>query len=148
MRKLNSFLFGIVTLLLFLSTSCDNELQLAADYKDITVTYAILNPKDSVHYFKIYKGYLTSENAFEAAFDWNNIYYPVDSIEVRFEEYSENGTLLRTAILDTTTQVDKLNGYFANPKQLLYYSTWKLDVDNTYRLIIKRLNKTHKHDKI
>lgn len=140
MRKLNSFLFGIVTLLLFLSTSCDNELQLAADYKDITVTYAILNPKDSVHYFKIYKGYLTSENAFEAAFDWNNIYYPVDSIEVRFEEYSENGTLLRTAILDTTTQVDKLNGYFANPKQLLYYSTWKLDVDNTYRLIIKRLN--------
>ena len=110
---------------------------LTADYKDITVSYGILNIKDPVHYFKIYRGYLTDGNAYEAAGEWDNIYYPVDSIEVRFEEY-ENGTLLRSAVLDTTTAVPKDEGDFHNPKQLLYYSDWQLDPERVYRLAIKR----------
>ncbi len=140
MKNFKCLLLGVTALLFVLMSSCDNTLNLTADYKDITISYAMLNPKDSVHYFKIYKGYITDENAYEAAFDWNNIYYPVDSIEVRLEEYSENGTKLRTAVLDTTSRVERQGGFFAHPKQLLYYSTWKLNTENTYRLVIKRLN--------
>lgn len=139
MRIKSAFLF-FSAIVMVLMTSCDNKLKLTADYKDISITYAILNQKDSIHYFKIYKGYLTEDNAYEAALDWNNIYYPVDSIEVRLEERSEQGTLLRTAILDTTTRVGRQSGLFAYPKQLLYYSDWKLNVDNTYRLVIKHVN--------
>jgi hypothetical protein len=112
-------------------------LDLTADYKDITISYGILNVKDDVHYFKIYRGFITDENAYVAASDWNNIYYPVDSIEVRLEEYN-NGRLIRTAVLDTTTAIPKEPGDFHNPKQLLYYSNWKLNVDNVYRLVIHR----------
>ena len=138
--KENRLLIFVLALLVGVMTSCDDKVHLAADYKDISVTYALLNKNDSIHYFKIYKGFLTEDNAVEAAFDWNNIYYPVDSIEVRLEEYSEGGTRLRTAVLDTTTRVQKQDGVFASPKQLLYYSTWKLDQDNTYRLVIKHLD--------
>lgn len=137
---LKPVLLGLFATAVVLLNSCDNTLDLSADYKDISFTYAILNPKDSIHYFKIYKGFLTDENAYEAALDWNNIYYPVDSIEVRLEEYSEHGTKLRTAVLDTTTQVPKQSGYFAHPKQMLYYSTWNLSSENTYRLVIKHVN--------
>lgn len=120
--------------------SCKDQLDLTADYKDITISYGIINVQDPVHYFKIYKGYLTDENALVQASDWNNIYYPVDSIEVRLEEYNENGALTFSDILDTTTVIPKNEGYFANPRQLLYYSTRQLDPEKKYRLVIKRLN--------
>lgn len=139
MRVKSAFLI-LSAFVMVMMTSCNDKLNLMADYKDISFAYAILNQKDSIHYFKIYKGYLTEENAYEAALDWENIYYPVDSIEVRLEERNEQGVLQRTAILDTTSRVARQSGYFAYPKQLLYYSTWKLDDENTYRLVIKHVN--------
>ncbi len=112
-------------------------LDLTADYKDISISYGFLNIKEDIHYFKVYKGYLTDGNAYQAAGEWDNIYYPVDSIEVRLEEY-RNGHLVRSAVLDTTTLVNKEPGDFHNPKQLLYYSDWQLDVENVYRLVVRR----------
>ncbi len=123
-----------------LFSSCKDQLDLTADYKDITISYGIINVQDPVHYFKIYKGYLTDENALVQASDWNSIYYPVDSIEVRLEEYSGNGALTFSDILDTTTVIPKDEGYFANPGQLLYYSARQLDPEKKYRLVIKRLS--------
>lgn len=112
-------------------------IDLTADYKDITVTYGILNKKDKVHYFKVYRGYITDGNAYEVAGEWDQIYYPVDSIEVRLEEY-QNGHCTRSAVLDTTTMIPKNEGDFHNPKQLLYYSDWELDEESTYKLVIRR----------
>ena len=112
-------------------------IDLTADYKDITVSYGILNIKDNVHYFKIYRGYLTDGNAYDVAGEWDKIYYPVDSIEVILQEFRD-GQLLRSAVLDTTTMIPKDEGYFHNPKQLLYYSDWQLDVENIYKLVIRR----------
>lgn len=113
------------------------ELDLTADYKDITISYGILNPYDDVHYFKVYRGFITDGNALVEAGDWDKVYYPVDSVEVRLEEY-KNGKIVRSAVLDTTTAVPREEGYFPNPKQLLYYSDWKLDKDAVYRLVIHR----------
>lgn len=112
-------------------------LDLTADYKDITVSYGIVNIQDQIHYFKVYHGFLTDGSSLEAAGEWDNVYYPVDSIEVRLEEY-RNGQLTRSAVLDTTTAVLKDEGYFPSPKQLLYYSQWQLFDDCTYRLVIRR----------
>ena len=126
--------------LLLLCTSCKQEIDLSAEYKDISFAYAILDRNDSCHYFKIYRGFLTDENAFVQAGDWENIYYPVDSIEVRLEEYNAAHVLLRSQVLDTTTAIPKEEGWFASPKQLLYYSNWILNPSYTYRLVI------HHHD--
>ena len=112
-------------------------LDLTADYKDITVSYGILNQQDDIHYFKIYRGFITDGNANEVAGEWDKVYYPVDSIEVRLEEYRD-GKLVRSAVLDTTTAITKTPGYFPNPKQLLYYSDWHLENDAVYRLVIHR----------
>lgn len=136
MRKLFPFIALFLVSVIF--SKC-KPVDLTADYKDITISYGLLNPQDSIHYFKIYHGYLTDANAYEAALDMNNIYYDVDSIEVRFEEYL-NGTLRRSAILDTTMSVEKEPGIFAFPKQILYFSDWKLNSDATYRLIVRRNN--------
>lgn len=132
-----SIFYGLALLAVMLLFSRCQKLDLTADYRDITVSYGILNVKDNVHYFKIYRGYLTDQNAYVEAGNWDQIYYPVDSIEVRLEEY-DNGKLVRSAVLDTTTVIPKEEGYFHNPKQLLYFSDWTLDPDKTYRLVIHR----------
>lgn len=135
MKRISAICIALLAVAVLINTC--KPLDLTADYKDITITYGFLNPKDNIHYFKVYRGYLTDGNAFEAAGEWDNIYYPVDSIEVRLEEY-QNGNLLRSAVLDTTTVIPKNEGDFHNPKQLLYYSDWNLDTESTYRLVINR----------
>ena len=133
----NFFTIGLIfTAAVCLLSQC-RDLDLTADYKDITISYGILNVNDNVHYFKIYRGYLTDGNAFEEVGEWDNVYYPVDSIEVRLEEY-RNGKVVRSAVLDTTTVIARDPGYFPNPKQLLYYSDWQLDLESVYRLVIHR----------
>lgn len=136
-KRLTSSFAIILYFAAVMLTSCE-RIDLTANYKDITISYSILNPKDEIHYFKVYRGFITDDNAFDAALDKSNIYYPVDSIEVRFEEYL-NGKINRSAILDTTMQATKDSGDFAYPEQLLYYSDWKLNTDAVYRLVVKRL---------
>ena len=119
-----------------LLTQC-KDIDLTADFKDITISYGILNPNDDTHYFKVYRGFITDQNALTEAGKWDNVYYLVDSIEVRLEEY-RNGKIVRSAVLDTTTAIPQGEGYFPNPKQLLYYSDWQLDKEAVYRLVIDR----------
>lgn len=137
--KLISWIFPILLTSCVILTSCKDKLDLTADYKDITISYGVMNINDSIHYFKVYRGFLTDDNALVEAGNWENIYYPVDSIEVRLEEYV-NGMFVNGEILDTTTQVSKSEGFFPNPKQLLYYSYRKLNPEAAYRLVVKRLN--------
>lgn len=138
--KFQHILLVLLLPLMLLCTSCNDKINLMADYKDIRISYAVLNVNDPIHYFKIYRGYQTEENAYVEASNWDQIYYPVDSIEVRLEEYAANGTKIRDAVLDTTTSITRAPGYFANPKQMLYYSTWQLDEECKYRLVIKHVN--------
>ena len=44
-------------LLTFLA-SCDNDLEITSDWKDIPVVYGILNSQDSVNYVKLNKAFL------------------------------------------------------------------------------------------
>ncbi|MBR4787658.1 MAG: DUF4249 family protein [Bacteroidales bacterium] len=129
-----SFFLGLILL-----CSCHDKPNLIADYKDVTISYGVLNINDDIHYFKIYKGFITEDNALVEAGNWENVYYPVDSLEVRLEEYM-NGVRTRGEILDTTTMVPKEDGFFPSPKQLLYYSEMKLNPEATYRLVIRRVN--------
>lgn len=132
-------IFAVFSLALLLVSSCHDKPNLIADYKDVTISYGVLNINDDIHYFKIYRGFITEDNALVEAGNWDNVYYPVDSIEVRLEEYM-NGVRTRGEILDTTTTVPKEEGFFPSPKQLLYYSEMKLNPEATYRLVIRRVN--------
>ncbi|MEG1555642.1 MAG: hypothetical protein RR356_02830 [Bacteroidales bacterium] len=130
-----------VLLVVMLFSRCKPELDFTAEYKDITVAYGILNPKDSAHYIKIYKGFLTDGNAIVAAGKLENISY-YKEITVTLEE-SINQSITRIIPLDTTTAIPKRPGIFANPTQVLYYTKAPLRQDATYQLVIVN-NKTGK----
>lgn len=132
MKIIGKLLFYTSFLLLF--TECKPEFNQNADYKDITVTYGLLNPKDSAHYIKVYKAFLTDGNAILAAGDLDNISY-YDQIDVSVEEYI-NDSLIRTLPFPMTTAIPKDSGIFAYNPQVLYYSTATLNPDALYKLKI------------
>ena len=118
-----------------LMTACSKDFNSNAPYKDATIVYGIINADDNVQYVKIYKGFLTDGNAYEAAQIYDSLYY-FDKITVELEEYS-NGRLVSRHVLDTTTAIPRdLNGDMAAPEQMLYVINQPINPENTYKLVI------------
>ena len=115
--------------------SCSKDFNSNAPYRDATIVYGIINADDDVQYVKIYKGFLTDGNAYEAAQIYDSLYY-FDKITVVLEEYS-NRHLISSHVLDTTTAIPRnLDGDMSAPKQLLYVFNGTINPDNTYKLVI------------
>lgn len=120
-------------------TSCKPDVNLTSDYRDVTVVYGLLNPLDNYQYIKIYKGYLTKDNALVWAQDLDNISY-YDDITVKLEEYfpeSAGGELRYTYTLDTVMSIGKVYGVFASPTQVLYRMKKPIREGYRYRLVIE-----------
>ena len=133
--KKDKFLILCFLVALLGFTSCSKDFDSNAPYKDVTIVYGLLNPDDQDHYIKIYKGFLTSDNAYEAAKEYDSLYY-FDQIDVVMEEYKD-GHLTATYPLDMTTDIPReLEGDFAAPEQLLYHFSAELNPEATYKLVI------------
>ena len=122
-------------LMAFSLLSCSKDFNSNAPYRDATIVYGIINADDDVQYVKIYKGFLTDGNAYDAAQIYDSLYY-FDKITVELEEYS-NGRKISSHVLDTTTAIPRdLDGDMSAPKQLLYVINQPINSENTYKLVI------------
>lgn len=115
--------------------SCNNELDITDDWKEVAVVYGLLNPADTMHYVKINKAFLGDEDAYIMAANPDSTYFH-DGIEVLIEEIHENGWVERTFMLDTTWIHNKEDGVFPSPDQKLYSFNGVLKQDRSYRLVI------------
>ena len=81
MVKFRLLVVFVVSALFF--SSCDNELKLLDEWKDIPVVYGVLSPNDTAHYIRVEKAFLDPEkSAFEVARIADSLYYPDEQIEV------------------------------------------------------------------
>lgn len=129
-------LFLTVAVLLLFSACEKKDFSLSSDKKEeVTIVYGLLNPDANLQYIKIYKGFLTDGNVYDAVKDARYYAY-ADSIEVYVEEY--NGQkLVRILAFDTTTRVLKDSGLFAYPGQILYTAQFKINKNYRYVLNVK-----------
>lgn len=129
-----------LALLLPLLPSCKKELNVNADWKDITVVYGLLNQNDTAHYLRITKAFLGPGNALDFAKIPDSSYYH-DSLAVRMEEWN-GSTLLKTFLFRDTLLTDKEAGdsVFYFPEQIVYKTKGTLNVDNIYRIFIVNTN--------
>ena len=72
MKKLLS-IAALGSILMF--SSCETDIDVNADYQDITVVYGLVNPNDTNHYIKINKAFLGEGSALDLAADANNFNY-------------------------------------------------------------------------
>ncbi len=120
--------------------SCSEDFNIAAPYKEITVSYGLLNMVDTAHYIRIQKAFLDeSKSALEMAKDADSSFY--SSLDVRIREININNAVVGETVL---TRVDlgtegypKEQGAFFNTPHYAYKYKHTLNPANRYRLVIK-----------
>ena len=132
MKKINFAIIILFTGLLF--SACETDIDIIADYEDVTVVYGLLN-QDSITYLKINKAFLGEGNALIMAKVEDSSNY-AEMLDVKIEEWA-SGNLLNTFQLDTVTIDNKEPGLFYNPYQLLYKTEEPLNDDFKYKLKIQ-----------
>lgn len=140
MKKTSYLLFSLLVLgMLF--NACSTDVDLYADYKDITVVYGLLDSNMDTNYVKINKAFLGPGNALVIAKNPDSCNYPVGRIKAKIIEYQgsasgNNYTLNRTLNLNPIYIHDKDSGLFYAPEQLVYYTAEKIKTNtdqHTYR---------------
>lgn len=129
--------------------SCSTDVDLYADYKDVPIIYAMLNPKADTNYVKITRAFCGTNdnpiNANEVALISDSSNYP-GKLDARIIELkSAHGSLFeptgRVIVLDTITLHKKEEGVFYSPDQLFYYTTEPFNTGTNenkykYRLVV------------
>ena len=123
MKQLISIFFIILTFL-----SCENDLDVNANWEDIPVIYSILDPghydyttldENTEHYIRVQKSFLGDFAASQMAQEIDSIYYNADDIELWVEKL-QNGQIIESFDLELVTDLEKLDGYFANESHQIY----------------------------
>lgn len=135
MRTLRTVLFLLLSLLIF-SQSCSTKVELYSDYKDITVVYGLLDSAKDTNFIKINKAFLGPGNALDIALIDDSCNYPgklnCRIVESRAASNSTFYTQTRVLDVDTITVHNKELGTFYAPDQLVYYTTDRINANNSY----------------
>ncbi len=129
MKKAGSILLLFSLLFTF---SCETDLEMA-EYKEISVVYALINIKDTAQYLRVNRGYSTSgdPNNFTQVND--SINYPFDAFDVFLEEYN-NGSLVGDPVQYQPIDRQKEPGLFSNASNCVYKTTTPINEDSEYKL--------------
>ena len=151
MKKLEFFLS--LSVLMGVLSSCTTDVDVYAEYKDIAIVFAMLNPRADTNYVKITRAFCGTNdhhiNANEVALIADSCNYP-GKLDVRIMELrNTNGgpyePTHREIVLDTMTIHNKEEGTFYAPHQLVYYTTEPFNTGTAgnnyrYQLFIKKLD--------
>lgn len=128
--------FVLIGLLLTIS-SCNNTIDLNAEFKEIPIIYGILDPADSIQLIKINKAFQNQETSALSAAQVPDSLYFKENLIVTIEEY--NGFSLIQSILLNSVISPKYEGVFAGPNQTLYATptSFKVNPQRQYRLVVQ-----------
>ena len=145
----NSHFKLILSALIAVFNSCSTNVELYADYKDIGVVYAMLDPKADTNYIKITRAFSgTNDNPIDASelvLIADSCNYPgkLDAriIELKKTHGSDYTPTGRVIELDTITLHGKEEGVFYANAQLFYYTTEPFNTGTDrnryqYRLVV------------
>ncbi|MCR9155415.1 MAG: hypothetical protein NXI09_15030 [Bacteroidetes bacterium] len=138
MKKL---LLGFLAFGLLLS--CDNEIDVNAEYKDITVVYGLLDPEADVNYIRVQRGYLGNEAASASYGISDSLYYDSTEIDVFLRSYlpSSEAPLNEVELIwDNSIVLD--SGTYTGEGHHLYRvpSSYSIDRDKEYEVVVRRMD--------
>lgn len=132
--------FSVALLMLLIISSCSTDVDIYADYEDITIVYGLMDSSDDTTFLKITKAFLGPGNALVIATkpDSSNYNY---KLNVKMKGI-KNGVDKQSIEFDTITIHNKKAGdsVFYFPEQIVYYTTEELNADYKYNLTIAKQN--------
>jgi hypothetical protein len=133
--------FSLVLLIMVLFTpSCEEDFDMNAEYKDISVIFGLIDPGEDTIFMKINKAFLGEGNVMEMAKIEDSSSY-VNGLDATIEEW-ENGNFIKSYTLDTITIKNKEEGIFYNPYQIIYYTPFEPNTGHDYYMKVEVDNKT------
>jgi len=117
MKKTSALLFLFTALLLW--SSCSNDFELTAEWKDIPVVYGMLSPEQEVNYVRIEKVFLDPEtSALTIAKNTDSLYY--DNISVQLERVKAAEFIQLERVDGNDNLLPRDPGIFATDPNILY----------------------------
>lgn len=137
MRKLAIFICTIFSVIVLYS--CNNDVDIFTDGKEVTVVYGYLDADADTNYLKITKSF--TGNAVDMAPNYATSNYDY-KLDVKLTgKFASNPNFTNTVTLDTTSiykPYDPDGLFYSGRGQLMYYTTEKLLDNEEYKLIINR----------
>ena len=126
-----------IIMTLFISfSSCREDFEILANFKEIPIIYGILNEGDSIHYIRISRAYINDEkNALIIAKDPDSIYYP-DVLTVTLLEKESGISYTFERVNGDTIGLPKQSGTFASVPNILYRFQGRINHSYTYKLTV------------
>ena len=136
MRYFRFILFALLFISVFYS--CNKDLNVNANWKDITIIYGLLDQAEDTTFIKITKAFLGNGDALTFAKIPDSSIYP-EKLEVRLEAWAGNTLVQTWANFDTITKYkDTSKTAIFYPGNLIYYKvTGHLDSTYTYWLKVR-----------
>jgi len=139
---MNKLYFALILLISLGMFSCETDIDVNAEYKDITTVYGLINPSESVHYIKINKAFLGAGSALDLAADANNFTYTDGELDITVQAIDDNGDVKTTystglgTVIRTEKDIIKDQGIFDNSINVLYKFNASINRDYMYKVII------------
>lgn len=123
--------------------SCDNDLEITDEWKDVTVVYGLLDPNADTNFIRIERGYLGSEPA-QNSFDQPDSFY-YNNLSVELNWYDQNNDLVSSAQLieDRTSRQLNDNGPFSVQGDYRLYRVpvgTPMDINYEYEVVVTKPN--------
>jgi len=115
--------------------SCNNDLDITADWKDISVVYGVLNAQDTVHYVKLNKAFLGQGDVMTMAQEFDSLHFNQEKTGLRLVAYNRvGGQFVATKVveMEAADEILKPEGIFSSPTQIVYKTTEQLDHNRFY----------------
>jgi hypothetical protein len=130
--KIAAFLLPLAALFL---TSCSEEIDLTAPYKETSAIYGLLNANDSIQYIRVSKAFLGDGNVYVMAQQQDSVTYG-DILQVYLQRLV-NGVVRDSFPLTRVESIPKDSGSFYYPGQVYYQLNHLVnDPSSFYRLTV------------
>lgn len=121
-------------------SSCSNDFEVTAPWKEVPIVYGVLSPRDTAHYIRVEKAFLgPSTSADVIAKIADSLYYPEAAIAVWLER---PGTTFRVPLTRVDGNLEghvRETGTFADSPNWLYkFKGSALTPGGLYRLVVER----------
>src|SRR6056300_1325850 len=117
---------------LFFAISCDNSLDINADYDVQNVVYGLLDKDQDTQWVRLHRTYLGEDGLLAGATHSDSLYF--DTATIYLSELNTAGSVVATYELfrKDTQMLDE--GIFTTDNYRLYWTDTKLNASATYRL--------------
>lgn len=126
----------------YLFSTCSTDLDIIDDWKETMVVYCLLDTTQPEQYVRIEKAFLGPDNALSMAQNYDSINY-MNNLDVWLKEFNTNGSLVMAYQLSPDTLMNKEEGIFAFPAQVVYSmptaGTLPFVATHTYRIEVTNL---------